>query len=450
MKRNAVVDFIFGRRASHSLLAPGFAAGTLLLLLPLAGAFGQEPVDRTVVWAGGSSGAFDVPGNWNPQVVPEYSDDYHDTIRFQDAGEVVLHFNQDHAVRTLEFLGTTDGGGVTPKLTLALAGHRLTLNAQFDLDATAASGVRELVIDGGEVLSGTRFQMQEITTTSTKSILRLVNGALLWLSASGTIVNDIARRGPADIIVESGSLLRRDSRMRLFGQGRLTVTGPGSHYHATFAANTGGIEQYSGSRLEIRDGGLVTARTARSWNETYGGSHLISGVGLDDADQPVPSKLVVETSWESFRVYETTRVEHGGQIHLNGGRLSVRGGGTLELDGGQVFANDRQAIFFNDSLTVFYLNDPDQEAGLVQTGVYNGQGVDIREGAKVELRLGESFSAQPGDRFKLIKYPILDGQFAENEFRIGAYRFMIDYNLNGESVIGATVMHPHGSVILLR
>ncbi len=138
----------------HSYCMRGFrlAVAALLSCLPLAGVLAEEPEpepeQRTIVWAGGGSGAFDVPENWNPQVVPEYSDDYHDTIRFEDAGEVVVHFNQDHAVRTLEFLGTTDGDGVTPKLTLALAGHRLTLNAQFDLDATAASGVRELSTAG--------------------------------------------------------------------------------------------------------------------------------------------------------------------------------------------------------------------------------------------------------------------------------------------------------------
>ncbi len=291
--------------------------------------------------------------------------------------------------------------------------------------------------------------MQKNTTTSTKSILRLVNGALLWLSASGTVVNDIADRGPADIIVESGSLLRRDSRMRLRSQGRLTVTGPGSHYHATFDEGTGGIEQQSGSRLEILDGGLVTARNARSWNEAnYPGNHLISGVGLDDADQPVPSKLVVEGGWQSFRVYETTRVEAGARMELTS--IRVYGGGTLDLDDGQVFATGRQSIFFNDSLTVIYLHDPDQDAALTQTGTWQGVGLDIREDARLELRLGESFSAKPGDRFKLIAYPVLDGQFAENEFKIDGYRFMIDYNLDGENVIGAVVLPPPGTVITVR
>lgn len=415
----------------------------------------------TIVWEGGAAGDFDVPGNWDGPV-PGSSD----IAVFNDAGAVVVGFNQNESILRLNFNGVPDAGPpvVAPRLTFNLDTHTLEVVQTLDLD-NSGSEPKTFVLDGGTLDMDSSVGVNRQNSSSTLMILRLENGATLDINGQFGISHQ-NNAGPAETHVVEGSSLIVNNRAWIAaansGVGTLRLEGANSSFAQVGTANNHLLQIASGSSssalVEILDGASVSTDGSINLARNPGseGTILVSGhdsvlsanhqlyIGGDAARTNTPQGDV-EPGGTALVTFENGA---SGDFSLVRTLANDPGNdeiGTLTLDrtAGVTTTN---ATFDPGSILRFGLHEADQSADLLVNNLLN---VD---GATLEVFMSQGFTPSIGEQFALASYDSLNGLFANPQGRVivdGTYYFEIDYNLNGGNFVGLTAIPEPTSLLLV-
>ncbi len=434
---------------------------SLLLALPSLIA---APID----WGGAASGTFSDPAVWVGGEVPGAGD----TANITGTGEIEINFTTDATLTpggVLTFTVTEQAGDpvVMPKLTLNLDGNSIAV-ASPTFNPASATVSRTLVIKGdGSALSVPGVNtfdyggLLSVNGAGSASIL-LENGARLIGSQS--YLGDV-RVASTQLMDVSGGSLWGATRSRL-GYERLTtstvnVTGAGSRFENDSASSSnyiwvgtdgsavvnvsagGTIASDSfmvigGDRLNTTGYGELNMAGVGSTIEVARGLYI--GVRVTNDSNPLPDVIsgngLLNLTDGATGTLGLLNVMAGNPAEDRIGRVSLDG--SVELTVGD-------AIFHTDSVLRIGIGSLSQAENLIVTG-----DLDIT-GALLEGFLTNDFIPSLGQGFSLIEYGDLIGTFANESglVQIGGHVFAIDYNFDGQNMIGLTVIPEPGTAALL-
>ncbi len=270
-------------------------------------------------WSGGSSGAWDVAGNWSGGVVPDATTDV------SIAGKVTVSLATDAAH------GLTLSGGVT------LSGGSLSTAAAASSDGSSLVST-VLSPEAGLTLTGTNTLTVTSISAAGGSVLN--QGTLRFAgTATQTVAGTITNSGTID--VTSGTLAFSNGQMTSTKGAAVTVSAG-----ATLDLTGGGAETYAGTltatgagTIALSSGTLTADATAGFTIDAAGALFQWTGGAIQATGTSFTNTGTITLSGTGTQSLggtldnAGTMVQTGSQFDLNYGTYSNDYGGTLVNDG---------------------------------------------------------------------------------------------------------------------
>jgi|GEM_PF-5512531 len=421
---------------------------------------------KVATWTGkGSLNDLMDPANWRENQPPGQGDE----ADFSPAGEEPITLAGDVSIGTIRMQDPASGLGASmlnlhlDKHTLDLLGGPGTAETSAQLVITAGFGVpSELVIRGG-ILRLRNFTLQG-KIDNEPGVLRLEEAAVLESSGAGSIG---FLEGSGVVRVTGGARwIRHGAGWQIVlghwgaASGLLEIRGSGSAFEGLsedeFDPTRLGlvVTGYHGNgEIQISEGGsfesdVVTMGGNQFTKDSAGsGSVGVEGVGSSFRAKylyvggGLLSVLQPATASGSARFYIRNGAKaEVGSLHvltnLEAGRC-----GSVSIEGGSLMAgidgSPKAVVRFspNSELAIRLgkgMSDPPFQAG----------NLDIT-GARLVLTVDDGFQAKSGEAIPLVSYFQLEGEFiglVEGEtIEAGKHKFVINYRLGGQNVIGLSV-----------
>lgn len=437
------------------------------LLLCGLGLFCWPAQADVIDWIGGASGDFSDGTQWDGGVVPGVDD----VANFDTEGEVTVTMIQSETIENLTFNGTAASGPpiVAPRLTINLETFQLSTKLEtgnpFILENDTGGPARTFALVGNGVFNANhRFIVDQLqlgpSGTAPDGVNLILQDAAV-LRANRNVGHVIAA-GTSTVSVEvlSGSRLDINAQT-VIGSGAdatatILVAGAGSEflnsnsgsirYHnfgvngtATMTVQLGGSYQsnaYSGLGMGTTGDGRIYVTGTNSTLDIARGLYVGGGT-TNDSNPPAAG------GYGLFSLADNATASVG-LLHVLAADPSAGRIGEVILDG-SVTMTATNSIFEAGSLLHFGLQDTAQPANLLvtETMTLNDSFLDLFLPTGLEPELGDSFA--------LVQYGTLTGSFANpnNWVTANGYLFQIDYALDGQNIIGVTVIPEPAAAVMI-
>ncbi len=406
------------------------------------------PVHAVVsTWEGGASGDFDEGTNWSAGVPG-----LNDVARFLDSGEVIVSFSGDKAIDDLIYQGTQTGGDppVDPRLTFQMGVHTLDITQTVSFNYSGA-GTMTFVQSAGTINFATTMGVAwSSPTASSHSVYVMEGGAQMNVQGSGQTAIGFTTGATGEMHVTDGSTLTANGKLWIGrnGTGILSVRGAGSVLDLPNLTDVTIGDRGGNGTLEILDGGLVTIgnrHTDLGATEESTGTVLVSGAGSTmtanrdlyiGGESGTGANPTVTAAGTGFATFSDGGTATFARIRTLAGDAGLGRIGTLVFDqsGGVTVQN---ATFDPDSVVRFALYENSQSPDLTVTSTL------VLDGSFLEVTIDPLYEPIIGDSFGLIGYhTLVPGAFANEDgiVSINGYSFAIDYSLDGQNVVGLTMI----------
>lgn len=440
----------------------------------------EDPPFVDLTWAGSQNGDITNINSWT-SAAPDWEDSFPDFIGRASVGSgtgpYTVTLSQDFTAQILQNSVSRSGTNL-PVVTFLMNGHTMNLTSTgtgadngsvylysfnsaggsdkgfiFDNGIVNAQSVSLRGSSGGEgptvvLRNGTQWTNAGIVhfpTTVLSGRVEVLSGSTFTATGSGVVFNLSGATNNTNTLVVSGedsAFTARTAAATPDANRRTVSVSSGFNAHnylfvenaASFSAdqvNVGG----GASQAERNSQGTVlidgegTTFEAKWVNLGASRSNVTSGlVGRGDAWFTVSDGATAEVEFLQA-LYKPAGTNNSIDYDATLGRV-ILNDGTLLLTGNSTF----QA----NTLLEIYLHSPAQAAALTSTA-------DLTvTGANFSLQLDGSFAASVGEMIALIDYTNLIGEFAGYEegdiFSVGGYTFEFTYSLDGQSVVGLTVI----------
>ncbi len=484
------VDVALSDRSYFSLLAltihlgfimtPSFPwrFSALLAVFPIA-AFAEDPPIVDITWAGSQNGDITNINSWT-SAAEDWEASFPDFIGRASVGSgsgpYTVTLTADFTAQILQNSVTKSGANL-PVVTFLMDGNTMNLTATgtvnnasvylYSFNATSASD-KGFVFDNGFVNAhnvalrgssggdGPTLVLQNGThwtnagsvtfpTTVYTGLVEVMSGSTFTATGSGVVVNLGSSTGSTTTLRVSGedSAFNARTPEETPNANRRTVTVGGqftAHNYlyvadqAEFTADqvnvggsTGNLDRNPAGSVFV-DGAGTTFEA--KWVNVGGARANVTDVvaGRGDAFFTVSDGASAEIEFLQS-LYKPAGTVGDVEYDATFGRV-ILDNGSLTLTG--------DSILQANTLLHIHLYANNQAAALTSTSTFT------ITNAILGLEIEDSFSATLGDKIALIDYTTLTGQFAGydegDEFSIGGYSFQFTYNLDGQNVVGLTVI----------
>ncbi len=422
----------------------------------------------TIEWAGGD-GDFTDPASWIGPVAPDVGD----AVLFGNptVGDVTVTIDQNADIGSGVFtIAGLNDDSVDSVLRVNLDGN-LLISGSVIISAINSSLSRSLIVSGDGItprstvdVNEWRYSNFQAAADNSGNVSIRVDGLARLVARSNTSVFATSNNSSAYVEVVEGSLFSLQ-RMHLAGGtnsiATVDVSGAGSELSGTQANTFGyhwlGMGAGSSATIEVDGGGSYSnlAFTDLGRNNTGEGRLIVSGEG---SSVDVALGLYVGGQRGSTTATPAPVAQGKGLLSMSDGAIGsigerlhvlardVPGGwfGVVELDG-SVELTVANAIFDAGSVFRIGIASATQDANLIVDGA-----LEIG-GSFLEGFLTNDFIPSFGQSFAIAEYDSLSGLFANVDglVVIDGHTFVIDYALDGENVIGLTVIPEPGTAALL-